>query len=191
MTLRTLVLRLSLIPCLLVFFAPATRVVAQDDDSTMSQKEIESLRDAAYIPNDRVMTFVRILDTREREIEDLLSKPRRPGFDQDMHDLIEQFSSIADEFNDNLDDYQGKHRDIRKSLPKLVSAIERWTTTLRAPAEDQAYNVVRKMALDSLKDMRDTATTMQTEQAEYFKAHPDAAKMEKERADPEHSPVPQ
>jgi len=191
MTLRTLVLRLILIPCLLVVITPAMRCAAQDYDSTMSQKEIESLRDAAYIPNDRVMTFVKILDTREREISDLLSKPRRPGFGQDMHDLIEQFSSISDEFNDNLDEYQSKHRDIRKSLPKLVSAIERWNTTLRAPGDDEAYNVVRKMALDSLKDMRDTATTMQTEQAEYFKAHPDAAKVEKERADPEHSPVPQ
>ncbi|HZQ45336.1 MAG TPA: hypothetical protein VFA99_18945 [Acidobacteriaceae bacterium] len=190
MTLRTTVRRLAVISCLLVVFAPPIRALAQGDD-TMSQKEIESLRDAAYIPNDRVMTFVKILDTREREIEDLLSKPRRPGFDQDMHDLIEQFSSISGEFNDNLDEYQSKHRDIRKSLPKLVSAIERWNTALRAPAEDEAYNVVRKMALDSLKDMRDTATTMQTEQAEYFKAHPDAAKMEKERADPEHTPVPQ
>lgn len=191
MTLRTTVRRLTVIACLLVVFAPPVRALAQGDDNTMSQKEIESLRDAAYIPNDRVMTFVKILDTREREIEDLLSKPRRPGFDQDMHDLIEQFSSISDEFNDNLDEYQSKHRDIRKSLPKLVSAIERWNTALRAPAEDEAYNVVRKMALDSLKDMRDTATTMQTEQAEYFKAHPDAAKLEKERSDPGHTPVPQ
>lgn len=191
MTLRTTVRRLTVIACLLVVVAPPVRALAQGDDNTMSQKEIESLRDAAYIPNDRVMTFVKILDTREREIEDLLSKPRRPGFDQDMHDLIEQFSSISDEFNDNLDEYQSKHRDIRKSLPKLVSAIERWNTALRAPAEDEAYNVVRKMALDSLKDMRDTATTMQTEQAEYFKAHPDAAKLEKERSDPGHTPVPQ
>jgi hypothetical protein len=47
------------------------------------------------------------------------------------------------------------------------------------------------MALDSLKDMRDTATTLETEQAEYFKEHPDAARVEKERADPEHAPVPQ
>jgi hypothetical protein len=191
MTLRSALRWFAVIACLLVVFAPAMRAIAQEDDSTMSQKEIESLRDAAYIPNDRVLTFVRILDTREREIEDLLSRPRRPGFEQDMHDVIEQFSSITDEFNDNLDDYQSKHRDIRKSLPKLVSAIERWSTTLRAPAEDDAYNVVRKMALDSLKDMRDTAATMQTEQAEYFKAHPDAVKVEKERADPEHSPVPQ
>ena len=157
----------------------------------MSQKEIESLRDAAYIPNDRVLAFVKILDTRDQEIGSLLGKPRRPGFNQDMHDLMDQFAAIADEFNDNLDEYQSKHRDIRKALPKLISAIDRWSTTLRAPADDQSYNVVRKMALDSLKDMHDTATTMETEQAAYFKAHPDAAKTEKERADPEHSPLPQ
>jgi len=155
----------------------------------MSQKEIESLRDAAYIPNDRVLVFIKILNTREQEIEDLLAKPRHVGFNQDMHDLLDQFAAIADEFNDNLDEYSSKHRDIRKALPKLTAAIERWQTTLRAPADDDAYKIVRKMALDSLNDMRDTANTMQTEQAAYFKAHPDAAKVEKERADPEHSPV--
>jgi hypothetical protein len=183
--------RLALAASMILIVAAAPCLRAQDDDSSMSQKEIEGLRDAAYIPNDRVMTFVKILNLRELEIEDLLSKPRRAGFGQDMHDFIDQFASIADEFNDNLDEYQSKHRDVRKSLPKLVSAIERWSTTLRAPADDQAYNVVRKMALDSLKDMRDTAATMETEQAAYFKAHPDAAKIEKERADPEHGPLPQ
>lgn len=191
MTLRPGVGQLALAVCTLLLFAPVVRLPAQDDDSSMSQKEIESLRDAAYIPNDRVLAFIKILNTREQEIDDLLAKPRRPGFDQDMHDLLDQFASIADEFNDNLDEYSSKHRDIRKALPKLVSAIERWQTTLRAAGEDEAYNVVRKMALDSLKDMRDTAETAQTEQAAYFKAHPDAAKLEKQRADPEHSPVPQ
>jgi hypothetical protein len=183
--------RLPLAVCAFLVFAPVVLAHAQDDDSSMSQKEIESLRDAAYIPNDRVMIFMKILDTREQDIQDLLSKPRRPGFNQDMHDLLDQFAAIADEFNDNLDEYQSKHRDVRKSLPKLLSSIERWSTTLRAPAEDQTYNIVRKMALDSLKDMHDTATSMETEQAAYFKAHPDAEKMEKERADPQHAPVPQ
>jgi len=181
----------TLAVCALFVLAPAARTLAQDDDSSMSQKEIESLRDAAYIPNDRILAFVKILNTREQEISDLLAKPRRPGFNHDMHDLLDQFASITDEFNDNLDEYQSKHRDIRKSLPKLISSIERWSTTLRAPADDQAYNIVRKMALDSLKDMHDTATSLETEQAAYFKAHPDAAKTEKERADPEHAPVPQ
>lgn len=191
MTLATAVRRLALAAFLVFIFATVPRLCAQDDDSSMSQKEIESLRDAAYIPNDRIMAFVKILNTREQEIEDLQSKPHRPGFSQDMHDLLDQFASIADEFNDNLDEYQNKHRDIRKSLPKLVSALERWSTTLRSPADDEGYNIVRRMALDSLKDMRETATTMETEQAAYFKAHPDAAKTEKERADPEHTPVPQ
>jgi hypothetical protein len=177
--------------CVLLVFAPIALANAQDDDSSMSQKEIESLRDAAYIPNDRVMTFMKILNTREQEITNLVSKPRRPGFSQDLHDLLDQFAAIADEFNDNLDEYQSKHRDIRKSLPKLVTAIERWSTTLRTPADDQTYNIVRKMALDSLKDMRDTATSMETEQAAYFKAHPDVEKLEKERSDPNHAPVPQ
>ena len=177
--------------CALLVLAPAVPILAQDDDSSMSQKEIEALRDAAYIPNERVLTYLKILDTREQEITTLLSKPRRVGFNQDMHDLLDQFAAIADEFNDNLDEYQSKHRDIRKVLPKVVSSIERWSTTLRAPADDQTYNIVRKMALDSLKDMRDTATSMQTDLATYFKAHPDAEKLEKERADPQHSPVPQ
>jgi hypothetical protein len=191
MSLRARVRHIAQAVCVLLIVAPGLRVLAQDDDSSMSQKEIESLRDAAYFPNDRMMAFIKILDDREHEITDLLAKPKHVGFNQDMHDVIEQFSTIADEFNDNLDEYQSKHRDTRKSLPKLVSAIERWSTTLRTPADDQAYNIVRKMALDSLKDMHDTAASMETEQAAYFKAHPDVEKLEKERADPQHAPVPQ
>ena len=183
--------RLILAACILLVLAPAALSRAQDDDSSMSQKEIEALRDAAYIPNDRVLTYVKILDTRDQEITTLLAKPRRPGFKQDMHDLLDQFAAITDEFNDNLDEYQSKHRDIRKVLPKVVSSIERWSTTLRTPADDQTYNIVRKMALDSLKDMRETATSLQTEQEAYFKAHPDAEKLEKQRADSNHYPVPQ
>lgn len=175
-----LLLALLIMPC----------AYSQAPDDAMSQKEIESLRDAAYIPTDRIVAFERILNTREQEIQQLLAKPRRPGFSEDMHDFIDQFAGIADEFNDNLDEYSSKNRDVRKALPKLLSDIERWSTTLRAPPDDDAYNVVRRIALDSLKDMRDEATAMQTEQTAYFKAHPDAAKLEKERADENHAPVP-
>jgi len=175
---------------LLLALASSPRLRAQDDDDTMSQKEIESLRDAAYIPTNRIVAFERILNTREQQIEQLLAKPHHVGYSQDMHDYIDQFASIADEFNDNLDDYASKHRDIRKALPKLLSDIERWSTTLRAPADDDAYNIVRRLALDNLKDMSAAASRMQTEQAAYFKAHPDAAKLEKERADPNHAPIP-
>lgn len=181
---------LPLAAALLFVLAVPPCLHAQDNDDAMSQKEIESLRDAAYIPSDRMVAFEKILNTREQEIQHLLAKPHRPGFAQDMHDYIDQFGAIADEFNDNLDDYSSKHRDVRKALPKLLSDIERWSTTLRAPPDNDAYNIVRHIALDSLKDMHDAALNMQIEEAAYFKAHPNAAKLEKERADPDHSPVP-
>jgi hypothetical protein len=168
---------------LLVAAAPYARAQAHDD--TMSQAEVEKLREAAYVPVDRINVFIKILDTRTKAIEDLLAKPRRPGREDQLHDLFDQIGGIADELNDNLDAYGPKHRDVRKALPKLIEATERWATTLRAPGDDPAYKVVRKIALDAVQDVHDAAATMQTEQIAYFKAHPEAAKAEKDLASPE------
>jgi hypothetical protein len=165
----------------LLLLAGVRHARAQATESTMSDAEIEKLRDAAYVPIERITVFIKILDSRNKAIQDLLAKRRRPSTAQDLHDLLDQFSGITDELNDNLDDYGPKHRDLRKALPKLVEATERWSTTLRAPADDPAYNVVRKLALDAVRDVHDAAVAMQTDQDAYFKAHPDAAKSEQER----------
>jgi len=171
----------------LVAFAQA-HVRAQDTDGPFTQKEIEALRDSAYVPVDRLRTMERILDDREKEIERLEKAPHHAEFDDDMHDLIDQFGQIVDEMNDNIDDYSAKHRDIRKELAKVARATERWSTTLRAAGEDDAYRVVRRIALDALTDMKTSAEEIQVEQETYFKAHPDAAKAEKARSEDPHSP---
>lgn len=190
MTLR-LYRRLALAAAVTLVLAAAPRMYGQASDEVLSEKEVDALRDSAYIPMDRVNAYEKILNIREQQIEQLLSRPHRPGFNQDMHDLLDQFGAIADEFNDNLDEYSVKHRDIRKALPKLIASTERWSTTLRAPADDNAYKVVRRIALDAVTDMHDIATKMQTEQDAYFKEHPDAVKLEKQRADDNHAPVPE
>jgi hypothetical protein len=158
---------------------------AQASDSIMSESEVEKLREAAYVPADRLAVFIKILDSRSKAIEDLMAKPRHPGREERLHDLMDQFGGIADELNDNLDDYAPKHRDLRKALPKLLEATERWSTTLRSPPDDPAYKVVRKIALDAVRDIHDAAATMQTDQVAYFKAHPEAAKADAERTNPE------
>jgi len=179
--------RLWLLWFVVLLTAAAPRARAQVGDDTMSQAEVEKLRDAAYVPVDRISVFIKIIDSRTKSIEDLLAKPRHPGREEQLHDLFDQIGGIADELNDNLDEYGPKHRDIRKALPKLIDATERWATTLRAPGDDPAYKVVRKIALDAVQDVHDAAATMQTEQIAYFKAHPEAAKAEKDRVDPEPS----
>ena len=154
---------------------------AQRSEPALSDAEVEQLRESAYIPADRLGVFIKILDTRARSLGDLLAKPRRPGRDQDIHDMLEQFTAIADELNDNLDDYGPRHRDLRRQLPKLVEATDRWATVLRTPAENEAYNVSKRLALESVRDVHQEAVRLVDEQRTFFSAHPDAAKAEKQR----------
>ena len=145
---------------------------AQIRESALSVREVEQIRDARYIPNECVLLFVKFLDLRTKEIQDLYAKPRRPGREQDTHDLIVQFTSIADELGDNIDDYGPRHIDIRKALPKVIEATERWATALKSPPSDGAYDVARKIALESIRDLRESSTELSAQQIEWFKAHP-------------------
>ena len=153
--------------------APVSRqALAQQRESALSDAEVEKLRDTAYFPPERVLAFIEFLDLRTKEIEQLTTGKRQPGREQDIHDLMEQFASIAEDFDDNLDDYSKHHRDIRKVLPKVIAAAERWGTILRTPPENEAYSVSRKLALESLADIHDAAAQLIPEQKAWFLAHP-------------------
>lgn len=147
---------------------------AQKHEPALSETEVETLRETAYVASDRVLAFVKFLDERSSSIQQLATKPRRPGREEDIHDLCEQFTSIADELDDNLDDYGPRHRDIRKSLPKLLAATDRWATALKTPADNEAYNVSRKLALEAVRDLRESSTKLIEEQKAWFLAHPPA-----------------
>ena len=169
--------------CLLLLWVPIAQAQKAADES-LSEGEVEQLREAAYVPSDRLAVFVKLLDTRTTAITTLLAKPRRPGREDDLHDLLEQFTAIADELNDNLDDYGPRHRDLRKQLPKLLEATDRWSTALKSPPENDNYNVSRRLALEAVRDVREETTRLIEEQRTYFAAHPEAAKTEKERENP-------
>jgi hypothetical protein len=159
---------------LLIFFllSVSLPVRAQREDPALSEAEIELLRDSAYVANDRILVFIKLLDTRDKAIQDLFAHPRKPGREEDTHDLLEQFTSIADELNDNLDDYGPNHRDIRKALPKLINATERWASNIKQPPDDPAYDLSRKLALESIRDIREEATHLVEDQKTWFAAHP-------------------
>ena len=156
----------------LVLFAFVVPLHAQTEDNVLTDAEVEQLRTSAYVPNDRVMVFIKFLDDRNKDIQTLFAHPRRPGREQDTHDLLEQFTSIADELNDNLDDYGPHHRDIRKALPKLLDATERWSSNIKQPPENPTYDLARKLALESIRDIREEATQLVEDQKTWFAAHP-------------------
>jgi hypothetical protein len=152
----------------------ATPLRGQQRKSALSDAETEQIRNARYVPADCILLYAKFLDERTKEIQDLYAKPRRPGREEDTRELMDQVTSIADELSDNLDDYGPRHMDLRKALPKVVDATERWASAVRTPPEDGTYSVVRKLALESIRDLREAATQMVPEQAAWFKAHPPA-----------------
>ena len=165
--------QLSLLALALIF-SLTPNLHAQRGNAALTEAEIDQLRDSAYIANDRVLVFTKFLDERAKAIETLVAKPRQPGREEDIHNLLEQFTSIADELNDNLDEYGPAHRDMRKALPKLLSATERWATVIKSPADHDAYNVSRKLALEAVRDIREEATRLIDDQRTWFAEHPPA-----------------
>jgi len=165
---------------------------AQAAEDVLSQKEVDTLRDTAFVPTDRIAAFGQFLTDRQKHIADLIAKRHgHTDYGGDMHDAIDQFGQIVDELNDNLDEYSRAHRDVRKALPKLLKVVDEWTATLNSAAPNDAYNVVRKIALDNLKDTREIAGQLQTDLDAYFKAHPEALKEEKKRNSNPHAVRPE
>ena len=162
------------LPLAFVLLALTLPLHAQREDNAMSEGEIEQLRESAYFPSDRILVFIKLLDARNKKIQDLYAHPRKPGREQDTHDLLEQFTNIADELNDNLDDYGPHHKDLRKVLPKLLDATERWASNIKQPPENAVYDLSRKLALEAIRDIREEATHLVEDQKTWFAAHPPA-----------------
>jgi len=179
---RTLLALLTL----LALAAPlrSTLLSAQQRDSALSEGEADEIRQARYYPGDCVLLFVKFDDLRVKEIQELYAKPRRPGREEDTRELLGQFTSIADELSDNLDDYGPRHADLRKALPKILDATDRWSSALKSVPDDDAYAIARKLALESVRDLREGATELAAEQAAWFKAHPPSKDGDDGRAPP-------
>ena len=175
--------RRRMVLCALAICLPLSGY-AQQGESALSDGEVEKLRDTAYYPPERIIAFIAFIDQRTREIDRLATGKRKPGREEDIHDQMEQFTSIADDLDDNLEDYGRRHADIRKALPKLVAAIERWSTALKSPPGHEAYTVSRKLALETLNDVHEAAIAMIEEQKAYFLAHPPPKNHAKPRSVP-------
>lgn len=63
---------------------------AQAGNDALSQREVDDLRDAAFVPMERLKVFTEILNNREKRVEDLLAKRRsHTDFPEDMHDVLD------------------------------------------------------------------------------------------------------
>jgi hypothetical protein len=128
----------------------------------LNQKEIDQMRESADWPDKRLELMVKFARERMSKIEELEANPKtakdRP---MQIHDLLEDFTSLMDEIEDNVEMYGSHKADMRKGLTLLLEANSEWQLKLRRlkeqspPEELDEFSFVLVNAADAVKDMAD------------------------------------
>lgn len=161
-----------IVPLLIVLVG---QVAAQHRDP-LNEKEIDQMREAADSPDKRLELMVKFTRERVASIEQLEANAKtakdRP---MQIHDLLQDFTALLDEIEDNVDMYGSHNADIRKGLTLLVEANSEWQLALRhlkessPPEELQQYAFALTNAGDAAKEMADDARQELQEQNQLAK----------------------
>ncbi len=150
-------------------FAVSIRAQAQDD--TLTEDEIQEIRDNKTNPNERIKLYLKFIDQRLDALKQLAGSGKSAKEKAQIHDKFEEFTRLCDELQDNLDTYNEAHADIRRSLKDLVADTARWPTVLNAVGSDPSFDFSQKTALEAARSAADEAHQMSLEQQVYFDAH--------------------
>jgi len=161
--------------CILVFAIvglPALRVDAQTSRDPLTIDQAEAVRDTGDKPVERVKLYMKFIEERTTEIHKLAVDPRAQAPNSRLHNLMEEFTRLADELQDNLETYSEEHADIRKPLKELVEHTTRWKASLQEPKPSADYDFARKTAMDTADSTTELAQKMLTAQEQYFGKKP-------------------
>jgi len=153
----------------------AAGAAAQKRDP-LNEKEIDEMRETADYPDKRLEAMVGFTRARISGIEQLQSNAKaakdRP---MQIHDLLEDFTTLLDEIEDNMDMYGSHKADMRKGLTLLIEADSEWQLKLRRlkeqspPEELDQYSFVLTNAIEAANDMADDARKELQEQNQLAK----------------------
>lgn len=141
----------------------------------LTEAETDQLREAAMDPYNRIKLMVKFTEARLTAIEQVRLDPKQAAErGKQIHDLLEDFTSLMDEINDNLDQYEGRKLDkdsvkqYHKGLKELIEADSRFEVKLQnlksasetdpvTKKEAPDFRFVLQDAMDSLKSNADMA----------------------------------
>ena len=137
--------------------------VAQRHDP-LNAKEIDEMREVADYPDKRLELMASFARARLASIEQLRADPKsakdRP---KQIHDLLQDFTALLDEIDDNIDMYGSHKTDMRKGLKLVIEADSEWHLQLRKlkeqspPEELDQYSFVLTNAAEAVDDTGDSA----------------------------------
>jgi hypothetical protein len=151
--------------CMLLAAAPS---FAQSKKDPLTDQQIEDVREAGDKPLERIKLFVGYVDDRAKQIHSINADPIAQNKEVRLHNLMEEFTRLSDDLQDNMDNFDQQHADLRKVLKEIIDKTGEWTTVLNEPKPSAQYDFARKTALDANQSAHDTATQMLADEAKYF-----------------------
>ena len=141
---------------------------AQDKNDPLTAADVEKLREVADQPIERVKLFMTFIAQRTDAIAEMVGDTRIQNKPPKIRKLLQEYTYLVDELQDNLDNYDETHADIRKALKDLIPASKKWLDTVNKPPPDPVYDFPRKTAADAAQSLVDQATQLQTDQEKFF-----------------------
>ena len=141
----------------------------------LTEAEADQLRQVAMEPYNRIKLMIKFTEARLVSIDQVRVDPKQAADrGKQIHDLLEDFTSLVDEINDNLDQYEGRALDkdavkqYHKGLKELIEADARFDLKLNAlksasetdpvtKKEAPDFRFVLQDAMDALKSNADMA----------------------------------
>jgi DNA-binding ferritin-like protein len=154
---------------MLLAIAPVlSRSLAQSKKDPLTERQIEDVREAGDQPLERIKLFVGYVDERAKEIHTLSADAVAQNKNVRIHNLLDEFTRLSDDLQDNMDNFDQQHADLRKELKEIVDKTTEWATVLNEPKPSAQYDFVRKTAIDSNQSAHETATQMLADETKYF-----------------------
>lgn len=131
---------------------------AQRRRDPLNPLEIDQLRDAMLDPDERLRLYVKFSRDRMTKLEQMRSDPKAADRALQTRDMLQDFLTVYDELNDNIDMYVGRKNDIRRPMKLVIEADTEFQSKLRAlksfanadPKEAKRYELELTDAIESV-----------------------------------------
>jgi hypothetical protein len=141
---------------------------AQSKKDPLTDQQIEDVREAGDQPLQRIKLFVGYVDERAKGIHTINADPIAQNKGVRLHNLMEEFTRLSDELQDNMDNFDQQHADLRKVLKEIVDKTGEWGTILNEPKPSPQYDFSRKTAIDANQSAHETSVQMLADETKYF-----------------------
>jgi len=160
-----------------LLFLLAVPLWAQKKNDPLNPLEIDQLRDAMLDPDERLKLYVKFTRDRMTKLEEMRTDPKTKERGLQTHDLLQDFLTLYEELNDNVDMYVGRKNDIRKPMKLIIEADTEFQSKLRAlkdaakssPDEAKQFEFLLTDALDTVDSNAEDHRKTLAEVEEYMK----------------------